>query len=176
MTEMLRMIRADHIRAEDVQEVRVGTNHSNVNTLIRHNPKTGLEAKFSMEYSMAVLLVHGKAGLEEYTDAVVNQPAIQDMIKRIVFYVDPEAEGAGFDKMTTIIKLTLKNGKVLTGRQDFGKGSPANPMSFDEVAEKFHGSADYAKWPKSKSTKIVDFVRALEQATDLRELTALCSQ
>jgi 2-methylcitrate dehydratase PrpD len=98
------------------------------------------------------------------------------MIKRVVFYVDPEAEGAGFDKMTTIIKLTLKNGNVLTGRQDFGKGSPANPMSFDEVAEKFHGSADYAKWPKSKSTKIVDFVRALEQATDLRELTALCSQ
>lgn len=176
MTELERMIRADHIQAEDVQEVRVGTNHSNLNTLIRHNPKTGLEAKFSMEYSMAVLLVHGKAGLGEYTDAVVNQPVIQDMMKRVVFYVDPLAEAAGFDKMTTIIKITLKDGKVLTGRADFGKGSPANPMSFEEVAEKFHGSADYAKWPKSKSDKVVDYVRGLEQATDLRELTALCSQ
>lgn len=176
MTELERMIRADHIQADDVKEVRVGTNHSNLNTLIRHDPKTGLEAKFSMEYSMAVLLVHGKAGLGEYTDAVVNQPETQAMMKRIVFYVDPVAEAAGFDKMTTIITVTLKNGKVFTGRADFGKGSPSNPMSFEEVAEKFRGSADYAKWPMSKSDKIVEYVRTLEQAADLRELTALCRQ
>jgi 2-methylcitrate dehydratase PrpD len=176
MTELSRMIRANGIRAEDVQEVEVGTNHNMPNTLIRHEPKTGLEAKFSMEYSMAILLVVGKAGLSEYTDSAVNEPAVQAMIKRIRFYTDPEAEAAGYDKMTTIIKVHLKNGRTITGRADFGKGSPANPMSYEEVAEKFHGCAEYAKWPTSKTKEIVEFVRNLEQATDIRKLTALCSQ
>jgi 2-methylcitrate dehydratase PrpD len=175
MTELMRMIRTNNIRAEDVQQVEVGTNHSNLHTLMRHQPKNGLEAKFSMEYSMAVLLVHGKAGLGEYTDAAVVQPAVQDMVKRVRFYEDPEAEAAGYDKMTTIIRIHMKDGKVLQGRADFGKGSPANPMSYDEVAEKFYGCADYAKWPSTKSKQIVEYVRRLEQATDLRELARLCT-
>jgi hypothetical protein len=64
---------------------------------------------------------------------------------------------------------------VLERRADFGKGSPANPMSYDEVAEKFYGCADYAKWPTPKSKQIVEYVRGLEQATDLRELVRLCT-
>lgn len=173
MTELLRMIRANNIRAEDVEQVEVGTNHSNLTTLIRHQPKNGLEAKFSMEYAMAVLLVNGKAGLGEYTDAAVNQPDVQNMIKRVRFYEDPEAEAAGYDKMTTLIKIHLKNGKVLQGHADFGKGSPSNPMSFDEVAEKFYGCAEYAKWPTTKAKQIVEFVRSLERASDMRELITL---
>jgi 2-methylcitrate dehydratase PrpD len=145
------------------------------NALIRHDPKTGLEAKFSMEYSMAVLLVHGKAGLSEYTDSAVNQAKVQEMIKRIHFYVDPEAEDAGYDKMTTIIMIHLKNGRVVTGRADFGKGSPADPMSYEEVADKFRQCAEYASWPGAKAEKIIDFVRVLENAADMRSLSALCS-
>jgi 2-methylcitrate dehydratase PrpD len=74
MDVMTDLIRANGIEAADVTEVRVGTNRQMLNTLIHHDPKTGLEGKFSMEYSMAVLLVDGRAGLAQYTDAAVNRP------------------------------------------------------------------------------------------------------
>jgi 2-methylcitrate dehydratase PrpD len=175
MTRMQELIRANGIKAEDVESVDVGTNRNNVNALMRHHPTTGLEAKFSMEYSMAVLLVHGKAGLAEYTDEAVNQPPVQAMIKRVNFHTSAEADAAGFDKMTTIINIKLKNGRTISGQADFGKGSPANPMSYDEVAEKFHLCATYVNWPAEKSKQIVEFVRTLESATDMRKLVALCS-
>jgi 2-methylcitrate dehydratase PrpD len=95
------------------------------------------------------------------------------MIGRIRFYVDPEAEAAGFDKMTTLLKIHLKNGRVINGRADFGKGSPANPMSYQEVAEKFYGCADFAHWPDTKARQIVELVRNLESEPDMRKLTAL---
>jgi 2-methylcitrate dehydratase PrpD len=174
MTEMQALIRANGIKAGDVEKVDVGANHNNMNALMRHHPTTGLEAKFSMEYSMAVLLVRGKAGLGEYTDSAVNQPDVQAMLKRVNFYVDPEAEAAGFDKMTTIIKIHLKDGRVITGQADFGKGSPANPMSYDEVAEKFKLCAEYVKWPGEKTRQIVAFVKDMESATDMRKLASLC--
>jgi 2-methylcitrate dehydratase PrpD len=176
MTEMQRLIRTEKIKAADVDFVEVGTNHNIPNALIHHHPKNNLQAKFSMEFCLAILLVEGKAGLGEFTDTVVNRPDVQAMIERIHFGTDPEAEKAGYDKMTTILKIHLKDRRVISGRADFGKGSPSNPMSYDEVAEKFQGCADYAEWPADRARKIVETVRHLEDLDDMRTLTALCSQ
>jgi len=176
MTEMLRLIRSEHIRAERVEQVEVGTNRNMPNALIHHQPQDGLQAKFSMEYCMAILLLEGKAGLGEFTDAVVKRPDVQEMIKRVRFYTDPEAEAAGYDKMTTIIKIHFKDGRTINGRADFGKGSPANPMSYNEVAEKFRGCAAFAGWPDAKAGKIIEFVRNLDRAPDVRPLSELCSR
>jgi 2-methylcitrate dehydratase PrpD len=124
---------------------------------------------------MAILLLDGKADQTKFTDAAVNRDDVQKMIERIRFYVDPEAEKAGYDRMTTILKITLKDGRTISGRADFGKGSPINPMSYDEVAEKFLGCAAFAEWPTSKTKQVVDVVRKLEDVADVRTLTTLCS-
>jgi len=89
------------------------------------------------------------------------------------FYVDPEAEQAGFDKMTSILKVHMKDGRVLSGRAQFAKGSPANPMSYDEVADKFRGCADFAKWPRQKADAVIEFVKTLESVTDVSRLTGM---
>jgi 2-methylcitrate dehydratase PrpD len=173
MTELLRMIHANNIQTANVEHVEVGTNHNMPNALIHHRPTTGLQGKFSMEFCMAILLLDGKADQTKYTDAVVNRDDVKKMIERVHFYVDPEAEKAGFDKMTTIIKITLKDGRTISGRADFGKGSPTDPMSYDDVAEKFRGCAAYAEWPNSKANQVIDMVRKLEDVSDVRTLTAL---
>jgi len=76
--------------------------------------------------------------------------------------------------MTTILEIHLKDGRTISGRADFGKGSPANPMSFDEVAAKFLDCASFARWPASKARSIVETIRHLEDLPDVRTLTALC--
>jgi len=78
--------------------------------------------------------------------------------------------------MTTIIKIHFKDGRTINGRADFGKGSPANPMSYNEVAEKFRGCAAFAGWPEAKAGKIIEFVRNLDHAPDMRPLSELCSR
>jgi 2-methylcitrate dehydratase PrpD len=176
MTELSRLIRENSIRAADVERVEVGTNRNMPTTLLHHHPTTGLQAKFSMEFCMAILLLDGKADQTKFTDQVVNRPDVQKMIERVRFYVDPEAEQAGYDKMTTILKITLKDGRVISGRADFGKGSPSNPMSYDEVAEKFRGCAAFAEWPSAKANEVIELVRKLEDLPDVRTLTALCSK
>ncbi len=109
------------------------------------------------------------------SDKVVRRPDVQEMIRRVNFYVDPEAESAGYDKMTSILKIHMKDGAVITGRADFGKGSPANPMSFDEAATKFRGCAEFAEWPAAKTEKIVAFTKDLESVPDMSALSSLLS-
>ena len=103
--------------------------------------------------------------------AVVLRPDVQEMIRRVNFYVDPEAEKAGFDKMTSILKIRLKNDSVISGRAEFAKGSPSNPMSYDEVSDKFRGCAEFAKWPAAKTETVISLVKSLESVSDMSKLT-----
>jgi 2-methylcitrate dehydratase PrpD len=176
MTLMLSLIKQHDIRPDQVESVKVGTNQNMPNALIHHQPRTELQAKFSMEFCMAILLLTRKAGLSEFTDEVVNRPDVQTMIKKVDFGVHPEAEAAGYDKMTTIIEITLKDGRKISERADFGKGSPANPMSYEEVADKFRECAAFSRWPSAKAEQVVEMVRDLEKLADVRELTALLSR
>src|ERR1700732_3785238 len=173
MTELARLIDANKIQAAQVEKVDIGANHNMTTTPLPHPPETGLEAKFSMEFCIAILLLERKAGLGEFSDKVVQRPDVQEMIRRVNFYVDPEAESAGYDKMTSLLKIHLKDGRIISGRADFGKGSPANPMTFEEAAAKFRGCAEFADWPKLKTEKIIAFVRALDTALDVSALSPL---
>ena len=125
MAVMMELILRHDLKPERVKRVSVGTNHNMPNALIHHQPKNELQAKFSMEFCMAILLLERKGGLEQFTDDVVNRPDVQAMIKKVNFGVHPEAEAAGFDKMTTIIEVELDDGTVVKGQADFGKGSPS---------------------------------------------------
>ena len=172
MTEMRRLIRANGLEAKDVKRVRVGTNHNMPNALIHHRPLNELQAKFSMEFCMAILLLEGRAGLGEFTDEVVLRPDVKAMIEKIDFVVDSEAEAAGYHKMTTIIDIELNNGRMISGRADFGKGSPADPMSYEEVAEKFRQNAAYARFPAPQAESVVAMVRDFETLPSLERLMA----
>ena len=173
MGEMLRLIRENDIKPADVESVDVGANHAMLTSLLHHRPTTGLQGKFSMEYCLSILLLDRKAGLIEFQDASVQRADVQEMVKRVNFYVDPEAENAGLDKMTSILKIQLNNGKTYSARAEFAKGSPANPMSYDEVADKFRGCAEFAKWPAKKTESVITLVKSLETLPDVNQLSAL---
>jgi 2-methylcitrate dehydratase PrpD len=170
MGEMLRLIHQYDIKAADVEKVDVGANHAMTTSLLHHRPTTGLQGKFSMEFCMSILLLDRKAGLVEFQDKVVNRPDVQEMVKRVNFYIDPVAENAGLDKMTSIMKITMKDGKVYTGRAEFAKGSPSNPMTYEEVADKFRGCAEFAKWPTAKTEAVISAVKTLESVSDMSKL------
>lgn len=77
--------------------------------------------------------------------------------------------------MTSILDLHLKDGRTISGRADYAKGSPSDPMSFEEVAAKFQDCARFAHWPTAKADALVERVRKLEDVPDVRTITALAS-
>ena len=66
----------------------------------------------------------------------------------------------------------MKDGSTISGRADFAKGHPLNPMSYEEEADKFRGCAEYAKWPKAKADSVIEMVKILDKAPNIRRISA----
>ncbi|TSA40943.1 MAG: MmgE/PrpD family protein [Betaproteobacteria bacterium] len=170
---MLDLIIAHDIKPGEIRKVAVGVNRQNINALIHNRPTNELQAKFSMPFCMAILLLRRKAGLAKFTDEVVNRPDVKAMIEKIAYGVHPEAEAAGYEKMTTIIDIELTDGRKISGRADFGKGSPANPMSDDELANKFRECAAWGRLPQAQAEHVIELVFGLEKVKNICALTKL---
>ena len=102
---------------------------------------------------MAILIVERRAGLAEFEDDIVNRADIREVMQRVTFEADPAADEGGFREMTSLIEIRLNDGRVLKTRADFGKGSPANPMSDDELIEKFLDCLAWAEDPGQRRTR-----------------------
>jgi 2-methylcitrate dehydratase PrpD len=94
------------------------------------------------------------------------------MIGRVEFVADPAADEGGFREMTSIIDVELVDGRTFHTRAEFGKGSPANPMTDAELIDKFHGCLDWAGMPSAVGQEVAGRVLALEDETSLRAVLA----
>lgn len=183
MDETLRLSHENKITAAEVEKVDIAGNRSNVSTLFYHHPTTGLEAKFSMEFAVSILLLDGKAGLAHFTDAVVKREDVQAMLNRTNFHADPEfnkTEGKGENLQTVLVEngaitIHMKDGRKISGRTKAAKGSPKNPMTYEEVAEKFRANAEFAKWPTQKVEFIIEQIKSMEKVLDLSKFTSACT-
>ena len=175
MCELEKIVKAHDIKPAEVERIHVRTNRQLPGNLTYHAPHTGLEGKFSMEFCLASILVLRRAGLAEFTDECVNRADIQDAISKIDYtcYTDEEAVKNKYPLLTTFLEVVLKDGRRFEGRADYARGSPPQPMTYDEVADKLRGSADFARWETARTEKIVVLVRDLERMKKFSELAVL---
>src|SRR5258708_33246828 len=89
MTELARLISVHGLQPAQVEKLDVGANHQMTTTLLHHRAKTGLEAKLSIEFCMAILLLRGKAGASGSSDHVVRSEHVQESIGRVNLHADP---------------------------------------------------------------------------------------
>jgi len=107
----------------------------------RPPPKSGREAQVSARHAVAVSLVRGKAGLDEFSDACVTEPALRALGDGLAFVDDGSysVEGAS-------VTLRMRDGQTRSRRIQAARGGPEKPLSDDDLAQKL---ATLAQWGRS---------------------------
>jgi 2-methylcitrate dehydratase PrpD len=98
----------------------------------RMEPDVGLAGKFSCAHCISVGLVDGAAYPAQFADAKVVDPVLMDLRRKVKFHV---VDGMGEDQVE--LRITMKDGSVLTERVEHATGSPENPLSDARLEEKF---------------------------------------
>ena len=167
-------LRAEHgLAAADVTSVAVRMPPGASVALIHPRPGTGLEGKFSMEYTVAAALLDGRVGLASFEDAAVQRDAAQALIPRVTTTVD-DAPPVGPAEGYADVAVTLGDGRALRRRVEEPRGGPDEPLTWDELAAKFRDCAE-SVLTRDAAERTLATVAALDQQPDLGLLMAALS-
>jgi 2-methylcitrate dehydratase PrpD len=141
-----RKLRADGVPIAEIASIHCRTSEGYVHRLwepleLKRNPPTSYAAKFSIPFGIALGLVRGAAGLADFSDEAIADPALLELSRRVSYEIDPEDPYPA--RFTGHVQVTLRDGRALEARQDFMRGGVDAPLSRDEVNEKFLANARY---------------------------------
>lgn len=157
---MLDLRREHSLTLSHVAHIVVETSGGALAPLIRHHPRTGTEAKFSMQYGIAAAVADGEVGLASFTDEAVQRPAIQAFLPRIEAW---ESASAMVPRWASL-SLILNDGTTLQRHIDTLRGSSQLPLTNEELLRKL---ADCIAFGGST----VDPLSLLEVALGMEHLT-----
>ena len=166
-------LRAAGLRADEVESIDVTLTDISAGNLRHPNPRTGLEAKFSLQYCMARALVSGGLVLDDFTDEAAVDPSLRDLMSRISMRADRvlTAEYRWGSHRPSVMSVRTRSGGLLSHRTDVPPGAPG-ALSRDLLLVKVQdcvGRGDIA----AAADALVDCVDRLETQPDVRELMAL---
>ncbi|MEJ2056840.1 MAG: MmgE/PrpD family protein [Desulfofustis sp.] len=135
-------------------------------------PQSVVDAQFSMPFGAALAIHRKNASLDRYCMEEIHNPEIIQLMKRVRCVRDPELDRKFPRKWPASVTITTKRGRVLKRHLDYPKGDPENPLSWDELIEKFKTLASEVL-RLERCEEIVQLVRRLDDLRDIRELFAL---
>ena len=161
--------------AENIAEIICRTAEGPVHRLWepldqKRQPPTSYAAKFSLPFSIAVMLIRGRAGLDEFSDDAIRDPAVLGLAKKVRYELDPTIDYPRH--FSGHVKIRLENGTILEENQPHPRGGLESPLPPEEIEDKFRANARLAL-PATKVDGILDVVRRLEQLPSITPLTHL---
>ncbi len=151
--------------AGDVEAVHVRAPATHLANLMYPEPLTGLEAKFSLEYGMAVILLTGQCGLADFSDERVGQGDRRALMSRVHRHPVDKAEG----EFATEVEVVLVDGRRVETTVRMPVGSLAAPFTLEQVWAKYEGCAAGYLSPNRRE----EARRLLEKLPELERIEAL---
>lgn len=136
-------------------------------------PQNAYDAKFSLPYAVAAMLLRGHVDIDDFTDAAIRDPRVLALAQRVVYCNDPESDFPR--RFPGWLRIHLRNGGVVEHREPINRGSAERPLTADEVHEKFRRNATRVM-PLERAGRIIAAIAGIERSTEIAALTALLGQ
>jgi 2-methylcitrate dehydratase PrpD len=161
-----RRLAARGIMPDDVEailcEVAEGTVHRLWEPLAdKQRPKNGYAAKFAVPYLLATGFVHGGVGLGAFTEKAIRDADVLALASKVKFVIDPDNPYP--NNYTGHVKATLKDGSVAEERQPYLRGGASEPLTRQDVTDKFMLNAQHGGWSKAQSEAALKLLAGLYQ-------------
>ncbi|UPK02162.1 MmgE/PrpD family protein [Bradyrhizobium sp. 170] len=149
-----RRLAARGIKPEDVTEivceVAEGTVHRLWEPLAdKQRPRNGYAAKFAVPYLLAAGFVHGGVGLGAFTEHAIRDERVLALAAKVKFVIDPDNPYP--NNYTGHIRATLRDGSVVEERQPYLRGGAQEPLTREDVTDKFRLNAEHGGWSAVQS-------------------------
>jgi 2-methylcitrate dehydratase PrpD len=159
---------------EDIQEVIIEQRPReaiNLGNIII--PEDIISAQFSARFGLALRLIKGSNGYQDYNEKNIKDPQILNLVRKMKYLPDEKCEKLKIDDGgPALVTIKLKNGTTYVEQVNYARGSIQNPMSLQELEDKFRGLT-YSVLPARRIETIIQTVRKLEEVNNINRLASL---
>ncbi len=166
------LIAEEDLSAEGVERIDLALMAPNLSNLSYHEPKTGLEGKFSAEYTLARMLTDRALTLGTFTDEAVNEPAVRETMKKVHVHLAENEELIQGASRPITLTVQTGDGRRLEKRANISRGNAGWPLTDEEVRDKFRDCAG-TKFGPEKTGEALSALDRLESASDIRPVMSL---
>jgi 2-methylcitrate dehydratase PrpD len=125
------------INPGEILRIVVRTYRTALHITSNREPRTVFAAKFSLPFCVALALINGSCGLEDFSDKNLWDPGIRSLMSMVRLRIDDEFEAQHPEKWGAGIEVAMRSGKVYSAKTDFPRGDPENPVDEDTLISKF---------------------------------------
>ena len=169
---MLDLVRRHDLRPAQVARIDCWTHARRLEHTNRPDPDSGLAAKFSVQYCLARALTDRTIRIEHFEGDAFNDPAVRAVLPRVHAAAYTDAQFPPDNHFGAEIKVTTRDGKVLSGKIDQALGrTSANPLPAERLREKF-ANCIARVLPAARAKPLADMIERLDTLADLRALSA----
>jgi len=148
------------VAADDIESIVCRVGEGTVHRLweplaVKHAPQTPFGAKFSTPFCMAIGFLDRKAGLAQFTEARVADPAARKLAAKISYVVDPNDEYPR--NFSGHLRAVLKGGEVREISQPHMRGGARAPLTTAEIEAKCVDNALHGGWRRDRADALRAF-------------------
>jgi len=172
LTATLNLVREHDIKPEDVAEIRITTSKrcaEHTGDPVKKYPKNKETADHSSYYLTAIAIIDREIGPDQFTPEKYNDPKVRELIDKVVLQGDPMLDKF---RPAGISEIITKQGKKYCLRVDYPRGHARNPMTDEEVVEKFKSMAS-RYMSEDHMEQIIDTVFSLDKLDDIGKFNRL---
>ena len=162
----------EDLHEKDVREIRLRAGPNILEPLRYTDPVDDLQAKFSLQFALASILLRRRAGPREYSMEWLMDPAMQSTMRKVKTIHDEGIAAMGVEKMRSIVEVELTDGRVIRREASDARGTPEKPLKPHDLEEKFMECAGFV-YDEEKSKEALALIRRLDKLSDVNELTDL---
>ena len=175
ISAVLDLVKSNDLRPEDVEKVQIRSLARAADILSdpsKYDPRTKETADHSLPYVIAAALVDRQVTPVQFTMEKIMDPKIREQLNKVEVVADPEIEKVFPALQRVIVQIQTRDGRSFHKQLDFPKGDPRNPLTDQEIEEKFAALAD-GVLSRGAQKRVKDSVWSLERVGSVSELMAL---
>jgi 2-methylcitrate dehydratase PrpD len=130
-------------------------------------PQNDYDAKFSLPYTVACMLLRGHVDLDDFTPEAIRDPGVLALAARVDCHPDPSADYPRH--FPGRVSVTLRDGRTVEHNGPINRGGPERPLGGEEVREKYRRNASRALAP-NRVEELMEAVERVERLPGLRAL------
>ncbi|MHB1653036.1 MAG: MmgE/PrpD family protein [Desulfitobacteriaceae bacterium] len=166
---VLDLVKKQNLTPGQVSKIVVKTYPIAIDITGNFRPDSLYAAKFSLPFCVSLAVKERKAGLNDFHPGNLNDPEIRALMAKVELLEDPDLTALYPAKWPSLVEITTTDGQIISGRTEYPQGDPENPVTHEQLVDKFRELAGF----QYEAQAVENLIASIDDLENVKDLSVM---